>query len=223
MPPKKVLLVSTDPMFFETPENSFQTRGCDVFTAMSGAEAVEFLLAYGADLVLSHGAPEDVAPERIRNALGEEGHIVIVSNDDNAPGIAAFKKLGNVHVVEDPVLGKNLLKVTGRLLGIPNRKYISILVQVRVTQPKATTVFGKSRDLSDTGILVETNQSLIMHDQVVVSFLIPGADRMIQAQALVAREVEGPGGARRYGLKFLSLSEDERRIVTEYLSGQASR
>ncbi len=214
-----------DPTFFESPEHAFQVRGCDVFTAMSGADALAFIQSHGASLVICRGLPQGVAPQTLHAALGPDSHMVLIcGKDDDAKAVETWKKLGGVHVVEEPISGKSLLKLTARLMAIPNRKYISILVQVKVQAPKPTTIFGKSRDISEHGVLVETNQTIGLHETVVVSFLIPGADRMIQSQALVAREVDAGGGTgRRYGLKFLNLSEEEQRIVAEYLSGQPTR
>ena len=53
-----------------------------------------------------------------------------------------------------------------------------------------------------------------------MSFLIPGAERMIQASAVVMREVRGQDGSRRYGLQFQSLSDEDHTIVQQFLGGK---
>jgi hypothetical protein len=215
---KRVLLVSDDPRFFENPENAFQSRGADVFTAMSDTEAVSFIDAHGADLIIHHGVPASVSSTDFGRVITEgRSLILVVAADANTRG---FGKLERVHVIMEPVEGRALLRLSHNELGVADRKYISILVQVRVTEPKVTTIFGKSRDLSDGGILVETHQSLVIHDMVVVSFLIPGADRMIQSEALVMREVVRAGGGRRYGLKFHNLPEADREIIAEFVGAK---
>jgi len=214
---KRVLLVSDDPKFFELPDHTFQSRGCEVFTAMSGGQALAFLSEHGADLVLWRGVPTDVSADNVKQAGDATPLVVVVLDGEDSAGWSGVE---GVQVVNTPIEGKSLLKLTSKVLGIPDRKYISILVQVRVTQPKATTIFGKSRDLSEGGIMVETNQTLVVHDQVVVSFLIPGADRMIQTEALVTRETAKAGGGRRYGLKFLGLQDEDSSIVADFVRGQ---
>ncbi len=217
MATKTVLIVSEDPKFFEDPDNAFEARGCDVFVAMSGKEAITFLTEHGAHLVLCNGPPPGADPSDITAVLGDCKLIVIAREADD---VEAWRAEQSFQVIKAPVEGKSLLKLTTKVLGMPDRKYISILVQVRVALPKATTIFGKSRDLSETGIMVETNQTLTVHDTVVVSFLIPGADRMIQNEALVTREAVKPGGGRRYGLKFLGLAEEDASIVADFVSGK---
>lgn len=207
---KRVLLISENSQFFEEPENAFQCRGCDVFTALSWSAGAAFISAHSVDLVIGHGVPS-VDPSQIS---GDRDVVLICDGD-----AGVWAKVDRVHVLQAPVQGRKLLKLTSSLLSVSARKYISILVQVRVALPKPTTIFGKSRDLSDGGILVETNQTLMLHDKVVVSFLIPGAERMIQSDAQVMREVVRPGGARRYGLKFMSLAEEDRGTVRELLAG----
>ena len=219
-PRKRVLLITADPKYFDVPENSFQTRGCDVFTAIDGAEAVTFLREHGADLVICRGNPGGASVEAIHGALPGESKLIVVPEVGQDP--APLKRLSRVHLLDASPDGKALLRLSGKLIEVPERKYISILVQVRLTKPKPTTIFGKSRDLSDGGLLIETNQQLTVYDQVVVSFLIPGADRMVQTDALVVREVVKSDGGRRYGLRFLSLTDEDRVIVAEFVAGRAN-
>jgi len=214
---KVVLLVSTDPKFFELPDNAFQSRGCEIFTAMTGSGALEFLEANRTALAILHGVPADTQAESLAGAIGD-GEVILVSEDTKAS--QAWVKATGIQVVSAANSAKALLKASTRILGMPERKYVSILVQVRVTRPKPTTIFGKSRDLSQTGILVETSQMLVVHDVVTVSFLVPGAERMIQASAVVMREVKRADGSRRYGLQFQSLSGEDESIVTAFLGGK---
>jgi len=214
---KVVLLLSEDPKFFELPDNTFQSRGCDVFTAMDASGAVSFMESNPTALVILHGVPESVEPSRFGAALGKGSAILVLREGDTDAG---WSDLDRVQVIPSGASAKALLRASVNVLGVDERKYVSILVQVRVTRPKQTTIFGKSRDLSETGILVETNQALLIHDIVTVSFLIPGAERMIQASAIVMREVQRKDGARRYGLQFQSLSEEDATIVHQFLGGK---
>ena len=216
---KRVLLVSEDPAFFDAPENAFQTRGCDVFTAMGGDEAFDFLASHDVDLILSRGVPGNVSAPDL-DEKRRDIPVVLITPAGQKGGLSVYSSLPGIHVLDEPVTGKALLKLSSQLLRTDDRKFLSILVQVRITKPKATTVFGKSRDLSVSGLLVETNQTLLMHDQVVVSFLIPGAERMIQTQALVMREAPRPAGSRRYGLQFLALSDEDTEIIRAFLAGR---
>jgi hypothetical protein len=218
---KRILLVSDEPRFFESSENTFQTRGCEVFTAMNGNEAVGFLKQYGAHLVLCQGPPLDVSPADMTSAMGSNSDMVIVAApQDSTEHMSTYRSLSSITIVDLPVVGKQLLKITSKLLGSANRKFISILVQVKVTRPKVTTIFGKSRDLSETGLLVECSAPLVLYDKVSVSFLIPGAEKMVQTEAFVTRDVGGSGRARRYGLKFVALKAEERGIIEDFLAGK---
>ena len=224
MATKQVLLVSSDPNFFEAPEHTFQARGCDVFAVMSGGEAGEYLNEHPVDLVISRGVPQGVDSAAVCEPNGTKVPVVLIpSEEDDQAAVQKYNERGHVFVLKEPLQGRPLLKITRKLLQIQDRKFISILVQIRVTEPKPTTIFGKSRDLAEGGLLFETNQQLVVHSKVVVSFLIPGADRMIQADALVIREVMGNDGVSRYGIKFLTLTEEEQRIIAEYLASQAAR
>ncbi|MFT5430142.1 MAG: hypothetical protein ACI9OJ_000815 [Myxococcota bacterium] len=221
MSKKVVLLISSDPRFFERRENAFQARGCNVFTAMDGTQATAFLADHGADLVISLGAPEGVDAATIRNAVGDDNRLVIVANKGH--DVDDYRAASDVHIVETGDESVTLLKLSSKLLSAPARKYVAILVQVRVTQPKPTTIFARSRNLSDSGIGVEVNnQALTVHDQVTVSFLIPGADRQIQAEGLVTREMLKDDGKRRYGIQFLSLGDYEREMIENFIADSST-
>jgi DNA-binding response OmpR family regulator len=220
MPNKNVLLVSTDANFFEAPENAFQSRGCGVYATMSGEEALKFAQDREIDLAICRGALDGVDPVEFCDSVGDANNVIIIAGDgDSKERLEAFRKIEGVHVLMAPLVGRALLKLTRKILGVHDRKFISILVQVRVPEPKPTTIFGKSRDLSPGGLLFETSQLIVLHTRVQVSFLIPGADRMVQAQAMVIREVTADDGTRRYGLKFIALEEAERKIIENYVAG----
>ncbi len=199
------------------PENLFQSRGCDVFTALDGAEAIAFLGQYPVDLTICRGEPAGSSVDALHAAMSSTAKLVLIPNGSD---FSKYKKLARTHLLESNPEGKALLRLSARLLDVPDRKYISILVQVRIAKPKPTTVFGKSRDLSDGGISVETSQQLSLYEPVVVSFLLPGADRMVQTDALVVRETIRPDGKRHYGMRFLSLTEEDRGIIAEFVVGK---
>lgn len=215
---KIVLLVSSDPRFFDLPENLFQSRGCDVFTALSGPEAATFVEEHAVALVICRGVPAESSVAALHASLPESTKLLLVpaTGEDTA----AYRKLPRTHVIEGNPEPRALLRTSSRLLEVPDRKYISILVQVRVSKPKPTTVFGKSRDISDGGIAVETSQQLPLYEPVVVSFLLAGADRMVQTDALVVRETLRADGKRQYGLRFLSLADEDRAIIVDFVVGK---
>ena len=218
---KTILLIGNNPSFFEAPENVFQTRGCDIFGVMDGPGAVQFLSAHGADLVLTHGVPNDVSPTDLTEGLAGNGEIVLISGTgDDEAALDVYREMSTATVLDGPLKKGELLRLTSNMLGALDRKFISILVQVKVSKPKPTTVFGKSKDLSETGVLVECSQPLMLYDKVGFSFLIPGAENMIQGDALVARDDGGSGRARRYGLKFLTLTAVELAVIRDYLQGK---
>ena len=220
---KRILLVTDEPKFFESSENTFQARGCQVFTAMSGPEALSFLNEHDTNLVLCQGAPNDVTAADLTSALGSNSDMVIVASpEDSSDNMSTYRSLSSVHVVDLPVVNKELLRVTSKILGSFKRKFISILVQVKVSRPRVTTIFGKSKDLSETGLLVECSAPLILHDKVSLSFLIPGSEKMVQTDAYVARDVGGSGRARRYGLMFAELDDEEKRVIQDFLEGNIS-
>jgi c-di-GMP-binding flagellar brake protein YcgR len=70
------------------------------------------------------------------------------------------------------------------------------------------------RDLSETGIGVLLAAELNLGEVVSLGFSIPGTPHAWNIQA-VLRHRRG----YHYGFEFFSLSDEQRRILTEYLAG----
>jgi hypothetical protein len=77
-------------------------------------------------------------------------------------------------------------------------------------------------DLSPYGLLLAADEGATRGDDVLVSFQIPGCRRVFDAEAQVARVIEGwrpsdPGYA--LGLRFTSIALEDRIFLTQRLRG----
>jgi len=125
-----------------------------------------------------------------------------------------------VFVVPYPISSKYLLELSNKLLGIANRKYVRVLVQIKIPKEKASqTHFGFSRNVSSSGMLLETEMAFQPGDTMILGFMLPqsGASKMIDAKCVVVRaQKPAAGTVTHYGVHFLDMSPSDRERVADF-------
>lgn len=221
---KRVLLVSNDPNFFESRDYTFNRRGIEAFPALDIVEAAETLMRVPMDLAIVDAREADAVQlhEDMKAIIDTVPlpMILIVPGKDEDVLRSAFADLASVFLVPFPVSTKYLLDLSNRLLAISNRKYVRVLVQMRVPGEKSTTVFAFSRNISETGMLVETEASLRLGDLVGLNFMLPGVGggAPIDARGEIVRlqSPEGSTTVHLYGVRFSDIGAGDRDVIATY-------
>jgi DNA-binding response OmpR family regulator len=108
----------------------------------------------------------------------------------------------------------------GRLLEIPRRQDLRVLVKVTVQGSfRQEPFFCTSRDVSASGILVETDKTLARGDVISCSFFLPNTDR-VNVEGEVARVIRGSTSAYSYGIKFVEPTHEARARIKKFISIQ---
>lgn len=189
------------------------------------AEAAAVLTARRVDLVLTEGIPAGVSPQGLREIVPYGVCVVMLCTAaDPAEARAAWDGLPDLELLSPPY-GDRVMSLTAKVLRVPVRHYIRVLIQMQVHQhgrapldagkPAAGRgAFGFSNDLSASGVLIETRRELALGSQLDLSFLLPGAPGMTRAKAVVVREARcDRAGSRRYGMRFLDLGAEDRATI----------
>jgi c-di-GMP-binding flagellar brake protein YcgR len=93
-----------------------------------------------------------------------------------------------------------------------------VLVKVRVeTSYRSDEFFCTSRNLSNTGILLETEKSLARGDTINCSFFLPDVER-IRTDCLIIRIERAKEGKYTYGAEFIELDEHQSKQISEFIS-----
>ena len=221
---KRILLVSPDPNFFESRDQSFNRRGVQAFPSLDIVEGAEILMRVPMDLVIVDARQADAVQlhedvKAIVDAVQVPVILVVQSAVEDALR-TAFADLASVFLVAFPVSTKYLLELSNRLVAVTNRKYVRVLVQMRVPGEKATTVFAFSRNISDSGMLIETEAQLRLGDVVGMNFMLPGVGggTPIEARGEIVRVQDGESAStvRLFGLRFTDIGVSDRDVIAAY-------
>jgi c-di-GMP-binding flagellar brake protein YcgR len=122
-----------------------------------------------------------------------------------------------------PVSGDRLLEQVRQLLDISSRASYRVLVSVTVEGSlKDGKFFGRSENISVTGMLLETDKILEKGARLKCSFFLPDAPQLITTAEIV-REIKQAANAksRKYGMRFLSLSPEATASVRKFIERKA--
>ena len=216
---KRVLLVSEEPNFFEEADHIINRRGVEAYPALDLSDGGEILVRIPMDLLILDCTHGEYDGEQLFDDLTELNariqlpSILVVPQAQEEAMRNHFSSIASVFIVPFPISSKYLFDLSNRLLSVANRKYVRVLVQVRVTgaspEQGQQTHFAFSRNVSETGMLLETEAPFGVGQTVGVSFMLPGSGGggAIEARADVVRVQEDAAtSVRYYGLRFSEIA-----------------
>lgn len=222
---KKVLLASASRAFLNRNTNLLLKRGFQLFTATSGAEALKLHEEHFFDLILSDLELEDMAGNKFCS-LAHTGdafwHVPVILTCHNTPAsIEKVRQSGASAILVKPIDPIQLVETIGRFIDLQIGKSKRVILKVTVMSRKDGQEFTCfSHDLSNTGILLETDYHLELGNRIVCRFTLPGSYQ-IEAEGEVIRSMCTLEGNSLYGIKFIDLSLSFRRWIDDYVASNA--
>lgn len=194
--------------------------GMQLYTATSGADALNLHAEHLFDLILSDFELEDMDGCTFCSVVKEESscHVPVILICHNQPGtIAKVEQSGASAMLLKPIDPTQLLKTIGRFTGLQLVRSKRVLLQVDVLSRKQDLEFScLSHDISSTGILVETEHELTLGSRVLCHFTLSGITR-IEAEGEVTRCMHAEGYKNLYGVKFIHMPLSYRKAIDAYI------
>jgi len=144
---------------------------------------------------------------------------VIMICPNNASDIKRGEQCKANAILTMPVDSAVLLGKIRELLEISWRESYRVLVSVIVEgSDKDKPFFGRSGNISTTGILIESEKVLTIGDQLMCSFFLPGS-KQIKTNGEIVRVMESDAGSKssQYGVRFSHLSEEARSAIEDFV------
>jgi len=127
-------------------------------------------------------------------------------------------KSGFDDVLLEPV-GEEISLYFNKLITAPKREIRAILVQGwAMENHDKSFFFAKSRDLSRSGMLFETNKELSLGQEVRISFVMPILKENISITGKIVRRLTPAhqGELTRYGLNFIDIPSYSRKVLDQF-------
>ena len=211
MDKKTVILIASEPAFFEREDTWFNRRGVDVFCASDLPELMRIAKVRCPDLIVSAGIPDSLREHQFRMIVPESVPLVILARmQDPRDELSEYAVGFHSTVIRRPY-DNQVVRATAAALSGPTRKYLRLLVQLKFKDRSKTGAFGFSQNVSSSGILLETKRDIEVGTRVDMSFMLPGQHQMTRVQGEVVRHAPSIKlDSHCYGVQFLDLCAEHR-------------
>jgi CheY-like chemotaxis protein len=219
---KKILLVSSSKSFLARNRNLLTREDFQLFSALSGAEALQLHQEHQFDLFMADLHLHDMGGDALCSALrsgeaaGDVAFILICY--DKSDEHARVSQSGADAKIIRPVQPEQIIETVGSLLDMQLGRTKRAIFTVNVLSKKGAVMFSCiSLDISITGILLETDYHLDIGDRIICRFTLPGASQ-IETEGEVDRAVKAQESAYKYGVQFIALPLPSRKEIENYVA-----
>lgn len=226
--PGRILIVdhSRGALMFQ--ETILRRRDTIITTALSGSEALQKARVEQPQLILfAFDLFDMMAPEFCREIRSHDDtrhmSLLLVCDREQSENGDLCLSAGCNDVIFRPLQRRELDAKVERLTSIPVRRQLRTITKIEVSLENNGRFFlGRSINVSANGMLVEVDRVLPGDGHVRLHFFLPGDPRPMQLEAEIMR-AEFAGAMAKYGLRFVSASDEERNRVEEYVQRLRSR
>jgi len=211
-------------------ENSVLNRSdFAIFTAATNDELLKVHRAEHVNLIITQlempGMPTEQFCSVIRQEEALRAVSLIMVCGNNPAAIEKSSRCRANAVLLHPVHPLVLLVKAQQLLDIASRDTYRVLLSASIEgSSKDDSFFCRSRNLSATGILIETDKVLAEGVRLSLSFFLPDA-KQVQASGKIVRTLAQTAGEKshQYGLAFTDIAPEARRLLMEFVGKKAQK
>lgn len=219
---KKVLIVDDSKVLLAMEKMIFGRTGAEVLSATSGNEAIQMVADRKPDIVILDVALPDVPGDEVcmnikAHPATEHIPVLMVMSRGTPEEIELCRRAGCDDFVLKPIKNQELLTKVSELLRVPHRRSMRILVKLetRGAMGQEVAFFGVSRDISETGMLIETDKILEVGSLPMLRFFLPGFEEIVVIGKVVRSDVRGT--ARSYGIHFEEIAMPQKDLIARFI------
>jgi len=217
---RKILIADDLDHFLTEEKTLLNRREFEVFATKSGHEALEIHKKERVNLILADlnlpDMPGDELARAIRTNRDLRNVSIVMISSQRRSDIDRCATSGANDIVTRPIDGRRLLEKIARLVDVPPRKALRVLIKAKVMGYFGQdNFFGLTQNLSATGLLMETERVLAKGDTVSFSFFLPDSAR-VQAEGTVVRSMKLEK-MFQYGIEFTYITELDKKQIGEFI------
>ena len=221
---RRILIALKDGGSTERLVESLDSPEYKIFTSASMEEAMDIFRAEEPDLVLAELAlpPSggDALCIHIKNNFPDNHTFVILACGTSAAELRKCGRSGADSYVRTPIEPDAITRRINAILQKESWRAHRVLVKVQVESSfKSEEFFCTSRNLSATGIFLETDKSLARGDVVHCSFFLPDTER-IRTDCRIVRVEKEKGSKQAYGAEFMELDDSQKINIEDFIQSQ---
>jgi response regulator RpfG family c-di-GMP phosphodiesterase len=145
--------------------------------------------------------------------------IIIMSATGSQENRELALKAGCTDFVVKPQKPEDFLGIVAHVLALKKREATRITVVFDVTGSQGSRqVIGQAKNVSETGLLLETASPIAVGSVLNLEFYLPGTRAQVKVKAQVVRSAKSPEGAEQAGMRFIDLSQEDQAQILDYVA-----
>lgn len=220
---KKVLITDEVTAIIAREKSFLDREGIELFMVATNDDVLPAHRAEKTDLIITTLHTAGIQCEELCSAIRSDELLrkvsIIVLCQNNSGDIRRSAMCQANAVLMMPVDPALVLEKMRRLLEISWRESYRVLVSVIVEgSSKDTPFFGRSGNISATGMLIEAEKVLEKGEQLKCSFFLPGSAQ-IKTNGEIVRTIKQAKESKtyQYGLRFAELSSEARTAIEQFV------
>lgn len=224
---KKILLVDDIKLLLEKQKRILSRSDFKIFTATSGEEAINIHRTEKVDLIITDLDMPGISGDQLCSIIRKDDSlkkvsIIILCTNNKANLERCLSSKANLCVTK-PIDQVKLLEKVSHFLNIPERESCRVLLNVKVRGKfENESFFCFSLNISNSGILLETDKNLTMGDCISCSFFLPDSGQL-DIDGEVMRVVGKHTDKYQYGIKFLNLDPIYKSAIHKFIQKRAKK
>ena len=222
---KKVLLASESEFFLARNTGYLLRRGFKILTVTSGEAALKLYNDNHLDLIVADYKLNDMLGDALCSQLNSTEHLrhipTVLITKNTPEDVGKATESGASKILLKPVDPNKLLDIITSTIALQavRSKRVMLKVEVLCKKPELDTPC-LSHNISDTGILIETDQ-LAVGVQVKCEFTLPDS-KHVEVEGEVVRIATSPEETQLCGIKFINTPMSSLRTIISYVLSKAN-
>lgn len=213
---KKIIVSESVKLVMNRSENLFLRSGFTISTAATGEDVLALHRSEKADLIIIDLNMPIVAGDKICSIIRNDDSLkdvsIILVHPYRKADIKRCESSGANAFLAAPVGLEELFDAVSSFLHIPKRESMRVLMRITVKGDLDNKFFfSTSMNISSSGILIETDNTLSRGEYITCSFFINS--QQITAQGEIVRIINKGPDRYQYGIKFINLDHQSKSMI----------
>jgi len=219
---KKILLVSSSKVFLNRNTTLLGRRGLRLFNAKSGDEALKLHKELLFDLIIVDFKLEDMGGvdfcSHISKREKSQQAFTVLACQNIKSHLELAEKCGAHATLVKPIDPVKLLTKVGSFLDVQlgRRHRVELKVKVLCKDHKLE-FFCLSRDISTSGILIQTEHQLELESRLICQFTLPTSYH-VEAEGKVIRSTKAIDDLLHFGISFIAIPKPSQQEIFNYVN-----
>lgn len=223
---KKVLLISSSEVFLNRNTTLLGRRGLQLFNTKRGDEALKLHEELLFDLIIVDFNLEDMGGVDFCSLLSKREQspqvVTILACQNSKSHLDLAEQCGARATLIKPIDPVNLLKKVGSFLDVQLGRRHRVELKVKVLcKDHNLEFFCSSRDISTSGILIQTEQQLELESRITCQFTLPTSYH-VEAEGKVIRSTKAMDGLLHFGIGFIAIPMASQQEIFNYVNSVMS-